>query len=131
MDYGLADPSLWAGGGDGSSLARTIYFNSTYTPVFILAGAGAVVLGLVGLYLYDYFFTPAAASKADQYYNPNTDPNYPYYQPSQDRRYISFLRKTHLFLFLGKLTFLWHIYFFIFLCTHHTSSLKLQGKNIR
>ena len=131
MDYGLADPSLWAG--DGSSLARTIYFNSTYTPVFILAGAGAVVLGLVGLYLYDYYFTPAAASKADQYYNPNTDPNYPYYQPSQDRRYISpFEKNSHLFFcFWENSLFLWHIYFFIFLCTHHTSSLKLQGKNIR
>jgi len=130
MDYGLADPSLWAG--DGSSLARTIYFNSTYTGWFILAGAGVVVLGAVGLYLYDYFFTPAATSKADQYYNPNTDPNYPYYQPSQDRRYISFLRKHTPF---GKT----HIFYgtFIFFQTfpshppHKTWSLKLGKKNIR
>lgn len=82
--YGQEPISLWAD--DSSSLARTIFFNSTNAGVIVLAGAGVVITALALLYLYDYFFTPAASSKTE-YYDPNNDPNYPYYQPPQARRY--------------------------------------------
>ena len=88
MDGAFDRTSLKPFGAEDSSsgLARFFLSNSTSAVTIIAIGASLVVLTLVGLYLYDYFFTPAAA-KADQYYNPNTDPNYQYYQPPQARRY--------------------------------------------
>jgi hypothetical protein len=73
---------------DDSLGARTLYLNSTSIPIAIALGAGTVILAAVGFYLYDYYYNPAASAKlgpAEQYYNPNADPNYQYYQQTRAR----------------------------------------------
>ena len=73
---------------DDSLGARTLYLNSSSTPIAIALGAGTVILAAVGFYLYDYFYNPAVSAKlgpAEQYYNPNADPNYQYYQQTRAR----------------------------------------------